>query len=356
MVNGDKIKLNFLSELKKVQKINDIFDLKSKYLGKKGILTTELFANIRTASIEEKKNIGMLSNSLKQFINLECTKKREEIVAKLDQEKLKANAENLSINLLSNQNKLFPIIGNLKKGAVHPLNIIINRFIDFFQQYNFRIYDFTEIDNEKFNFEYLNIPENHVARNTGDTFYLNDKNILRTHTTNLTAYYLQKIYKKGDDAKVISFGNVYRRDTHDSTHTHQFLQLDGFALGNYSLANLKMILTELLTYIFENPVSLLFRPSFFPFTCPSLEVDIKCFKCKEKGCSICKGTGWIEVLGAGIIHPNVLKLAKINDKNISGIAFGIGIERIAMIKYGITDIRSFYDNDLRFLSQFTRVK
>lgn len=323
---------------------NSVFDvniIKSHYLNKKGIIYQQLLQNISKFSNDKKKEIGLLSNKLKGSLESKISFKIEELqIQDFDKQ-----------NLLDQQNPTI-LKEMLNRGALHPLNLTTKKIITFFQNMNFSIYDFLEIDSEEYNFDKLNIKKDHISRNNNDTFFLKNGNILRTHATNFTSYFLKNIYHTNKNNKVISLGNVYRRDTHDSTHSHQFMQVDGFCIGDYTLANLKSILHEFVNYIFERDIEIKFRPSFFPFTSPSIELDVLCFQCNGNGCFLCKNMGWIEILGAGIIHENVLEMANIDSTKISGFAFGVGIERLAMIKYKINDIRDLYGNNTKFLSQF----
>lgn len=336
-----EIKTNFASEIKKSNNIESLYKIKSNFLNKNGELYQKIISNIKNMSAEEKKEAGILINNTKNFFESEIESAKIKIFKVKQLEENKKNSQNLYLN------KRY-----IEIGSDHPLNLIIQRCNNFFKNMNFSVYNFSEIDNEEYNFEKLNIPEDHISRNNSDTLFLRNHFILRTHCTSFTSYFLKNMYKKADNMKWISYGNVYRRDTHDITHTHQFMQIDGFCIGNYTIGNLKWLLHQFINYIFEKDIEIKFRPSYFPFTSPSIEVDIKCFKCNGKGCNICKHMGWIEILGAGIIHPNVFKLSSINYSNVSGIAFGIGIERLAMIKYNVGDIRNFYDNNLRFLNYF----
>lgn len=239
-----------------------------------------------------------------------------------------------------------------KKGNRHLLNIIINDISNFFKKLDFEFLSGNEVTTEVWNFDNLNITKNHVARNMHDTFFINNINVLRTHCTATTSMILYK--NKSEDIRVFSYGNVYRKDEDDATHSHQFTQIDFVWLRkDFSLANLKWIINSFIKYIFGNELDVRYRLSYFPFTEPSFEVDVECWKCKKSGCNICKGSGWIEILGAGMLHQNVLKSAGIKNIN-SGLAGGIGVERIAMLKYGIKDIRDLYNNDFDINIQFKK--
>ncbi len=340
----DKIISEFNAEIINVKNYNDmnlLLEIKSKFIGKKGIIVEKFLKNIASLSKEEKIENGKKINVIKKTIE------------KLIQDKIKELNKLRFIEL-----KKFKIIdttlpgGNFEHGTIHPLNKIIYDTKTFFEKLNFEFYDGLEIDNNEYNFEKLNTPKDHVARDNNDTFYIDDDLLLRTQCTNVTSRYLTKHFKELE-IKMISVGNVYRRDTNDATHSHQFIQIDGLCVGtDHNLANLKYILKEYCSYIFDKEVKIRFRSSYFPFTTPSLEVDVSCIHCNGSGCSTCKQLAWIEIIGAGMVHPNVLKYT--NNSNKQGWAFGIGVERIAMIKYKINDIRHFYNNDLRFLRQFKK--
>jgi phenylalanyl-tRNA synthetase alpha chain len=244
----------------------------------------------------------------------------------------------------------------IKLGNVHPITKTIEEIQDIFSSLGYQNFDGPEVEKEEYNFDRLNIPENHPARGMHDTFYLNKldedgkKLLLRTHTSNTQIHVLEKNSNK--ELKIISCGKVYRRDEDDSTHTHQFNQLEGFVVGkNISFSHLKGTLEFFLKKMFGENTSIRFRPSYFPFTEPSIEVDAECIRCLGKGCNICKNSGWVEILGAGLIHRSVLDKCGF-DKNFSGFAFGLGIERMIMIKKGVRDIREFYCNNTKFLEQF----
>ncbi|MDE7099860.1 MAG: phenylalanine--tRNA ligase subunit alpha, partial [Malacoplasma sp.] len=237
-------------------------------------------------------------------------------------------------------------------GFINPLDLVKEQIIAFFKKANFKIITVSEVTTVDYNFDRLNIKKDHPARSMSDTFFIDDSKLLRVHNTAVTAMALEK-FNYETEIKVLSYGNVYRKDDDDATHSHQFNQIDMvWVKKGMSLANLKWITDKLVKYIFDDEnIKVRYRLSHFPFTEPSFEIDVSCFFCKSKGCSICKNTKWIEVLGAGLLHPNVLKSASIK-KGLSGVAFGIGIDRIAMLKYQISDIRRMYNNDFLFLKEF----
>ncbi len=286
--------------------------------------------------VDDKKTLGMHINLFKQQIN-------EVVEARLMAIKLQSDVFE---NQLDNNIEL----AVFKQGKKHFINATIDLIINFFKKYNFEFINGDEIVSTKYNFDNLNIDENHVARNSQDTFFINEHILLRTHCTASTAKVLQQ-YQAKDDIRVLSYGNVYRKDNDDATHSHQFTQIDiVWIRKDFNLANLKFLIDELIKYLFGNFLKTRYRLSFFPFTEPSFEVDVQCINCLGDGCNICKQSGWIEVLGAGMLHQNVIKQAGIKDIT-TGLAAGIGIERIAMLKYNIKDIRDFYNNDFDFVKQ-----
>ena len=225
---------------------------------------------------------------------------------------------------------------------------------DFFIGLGYQVIDGFEVEQDLYNFEKMNLPKNHPARDMQDTFYINDELLLRTHTSPVQARTMeQHDFEKNGPLMMISPGKVYRRDDDDATHSHQFQQIEGLVIASeVTLADLKGTLLAFSKKMFGQDREIRLRPSYFPFTEPSVEVDVNCFKCGGKGCNVCKQTGWIEILGAGMVHPNVLEMSGVDSQRYSGFAFGLGIERVAMLKYNIDDIRHFYQNDLRFLNQF----
>ena len=239
-------------------------------------------------------------------------------------------------------------------GTVHPLMMIQQELEDLFVGMGYSVAEGPEIELDLYNFERANLPKDHPARDMQDTFYITPQTLLRTHTTAIQMRVLEA--SKGQlPIKLICPGKVYRRDDDDATHSHQFMQMEGLVVGeNITLADLKGTLKFFAQKMFGEDREIRFRPSYFPFTEPSVEVDVTCHMCGGKGCPVCKHTGWIEILGAGMVHPNVLEMSGFDSKKCSGFAFGIGLERVAMLKYGIDDIRNFYTNDVRFLKNFNR--
>ncbi len=240
-----------------------------------------------------------------------------------------------------------------QRGVSHVIVQMMDDLEDFFMGMGYQVVSGPEVEEDHYNFEMMNIPANHPARDMQDTFYINNELLMRTHTSPVQARTLEKHDFSQGPLKMISPGRVYRRDTDDATHSHQFHQLEGLVVDKHiTMADLKGTLLALSKHVFGQDREIRLRPSYFPFTEPSVEVDVTCFRCGGKGCAVCKYTGWIEVLGAGMVHPNVLRNAGVDTDVYGGFAFGLGPDRFAMLKYGIDDIRSFYQNDLRFLNQF----
>lgn len=333
------LKEQVILDLKSANTINEINDKKALYLGKKSPLQ-EIMAMMKDLSLEEKREIGKAANDFRVFVEDAINKRLNEINDLEISKKLKS--EEIDVTL---PGKLF------RMGSLHPLTKTTQEIEDIFIGLGYKVEEGPEVELDLYNFEMLNLPKGHPARETQDSFYINSSNLLRTHTSPVQVRTLLK--SKGEPVKIICPGKVYRRDNDDATHSHQFMQIEGLVVDkNISMSDLKGTLKLLCDKLFQNNLGIRFRPSFFPFTEPSVEVDVTCFKCGGKGCSLCKGTGWIEVLGAGMVHPNVLRMAGYDDNIYQGFAFGAGIERLTMLKYAIEDIRHFYVNDPRFLKQF----
>lgn len=339
---------NIVSEIEvklgNIKSIKDLNDLKVEYLGKKGLISN-LTSKMKDLSIEEKKEFGKSLNELKTKVNLIF----DEIKTKLEEEELNKKLESEKIDITLPETKI-------KVGTLHPLERVKREIEEIFISMGYDIVSGPIVESDLYNFEKLNLPKGHPARDAQDSFYIEDESILlRTQTSPVQARVMDANNEKGP-IRILCPGKTFRRDDDDATHSHQFSQIEGLVIGdNISLADLKGTLEEFAKKMFGEDRSLRFRPSFFPFTEPSFEVDVSCFKCGGKGCSICKGTGWIEILGSGVVHPNVLKNCGYDPEKYTGFAFGIGQERVAMLKYGINDIRSFYTNDTRFLNDFNRM-
>ena len=330
-------------EIDDCQDLDQLNEARVKYLGKKGLIQG-FMSRMKDLSNEERPKFGALVNKIKQAID----DKIKEAQEKLEQKRINKKLESEAIDVTLPGYKF-------NTGVIHPLMQTVEEIEDLFIGMGYEIAEGPEVEEDLYNFELLNLPKDHPARDMQDTFYINPNVLLRTHTSPVQARTM--LAKKGKPIKVICPGKVYRRDDDDATHSHQFMQVEGLVLGkDISLSDLKGTLLEVAKKVFGNERDIRLRPSFFPFTEPSVEVDVSCFKCNGKGCPICKNSGWIEVLGAGMVNNNVLKMNGYNPDEIQGFAFGIGVERFTMLKYGIEDIRNFYMNDTKFLNQFKGVK
>ena len=320
--------------------LQELILLRNKYLAKKGLIPL-MMNNIK--DVEDKKAFGELYNSCKNEVEALFNAKISELEAKKLNEELKK--EKIDITVPGN---------NYDRGVANPFYKVINEIEDIFLGMGYSIETGPEVDFDKYVFELLNIPHDHPARDMQDTLYIDNNLLLRSHTSSVQAHVMEKA--KGKPIKIICPGKTYRRDNDDMTHSHQFAQVEGLVIDkNINLGNLKATLELFAQKMFSKDTKVRFRSSFFPFTEPSVEVDISCFNCKGKGCNICKGSGWIEILGAGMVHPNVLRMSGYDPEVYSGFAFGIGIERVTMLKYGILDIRKFYQSDLKFIAEFKKV-
>ncbi|MGL1933116.1 MAG: phenylalanine--tRNA ligase subunit alpha [Desulfotalea sp.] len=310
-------------------------EFRIKYLGRKGLFTT-ILRQLGSAPKEDRPRLGQLANTLKQQFEELFVEKTSEIQAS-------SATGSKSVPDLTLPGRT-PATGNL-----HPVTQVMQEVCAIFESMGFSVAEGPDVEQDYYNFEALNIPAHHPARDMHDTFYVSDSTLLRTHTSPMQARIMET---QDPPLRVIAPGKVYRCDS-DITHTPMFHQVEGFLVDkNISFADLKGVLTIFLQKIFNQDLPVRFRPSFFPFTEPSAEVDIACVMCGGKGCRVCKKTGWLEILGAGLIDPEVFKMVGYDSNVYSGFAFGLGIERIAMLKYRIDDIRLFYENDQRFLSQF----
>ena len=338
----EQIGKNAKEELAKVQDAKELNDLRVKYLGKKGELTAVL-RGMGGLTPEERPIIGSLVNVVRDEIEKLISEREEEF--KNEELKRKLETEKIDITLPSTK---------VKRGSKHPLNRIIEEVEDLFVSMGYDVVDGPELETDEYCFERLNLPKGHPARDMQDSFYVTTEHLLRTQTSAVQARVMMANEEK-TPIRVICPGKVYRRDD-DATHSHQFAQVEGLVIDkNISLADLKGTLEIFMKKMLGENTQLRFRPSYFPFTEPSYEVDVTCFKCGGKGCNLCKQTGWIELLGSGIVHPNVLKMNGYDPEVYSGFAFGTGLDRLAMFKYGITDIRLLYQNDVRFLKEFDRM-
>ncbi|GLB58442.1 phenylalanine--tRNA ligase subunit alpha [Cytobacillus sp. NCCP-133] len=330
-----------LEKISTAADLKELNDIRVSYLGKKGPIT-EVLKGMGKLSAEERPKMGALANEVRDSIaaGIEQKQKHHEEAAV----KQKLAAEKIDVTLPGRP---------VKTGNHHPLTRIIEEIEDLFIGMGYTVAEGPEVEKDYYNFEALNLPKGHPARDMQDSFYITEEILLRTHTSPVQARTMEKHEGKGP-VKIICPGKVYRRDNDDATHSHQFMQIEGLVVDeNIRMTDLKGTLEVFAKKMFGDDREIRLRPSFFPFTEPSVEMDISCKICGGKGCSVCKGTGWIEILGAGMVHPNVLEMAGFDSKKYTGFAFGMGPERIAMLKYGVDDIRHFYTNDVRFLKQFS---
>ncbi|MDD4036359.1 MAG: phenylalanine--tRNA ligase subunit alpha [Bacilli bacterium] len=340
----NKIREQFMETIDKVISLEELKEIRITYLGKKGAIQ-KLTAIIKDLPIDEKKVFGKNLNELKDYIN----SKINMVESALENNRINQKLSKTSIDVT------LPGI-KLTNACVHPLTKVVNDIENLFVSMGYDVVLGPEIESDFYNFESLNLSKDHPARNEHDSFYINSEMLLRTHTSPVQIRTMRK-NKEKEPIRIICPGKVYRRDRDDATHSHQFMQIEGLVVGKgISMANLKGTLEVFVKHIFGENYEIRFRPSYFPFTEPSLEVDVTCLNCKGKGCYVCKDTGWIEILGSGMVHPNVLKMSGYDPEIYTGFAFGIGVDRIAMLKYGINDIREFYTNDVRFLDQFNRLE
>ena len=325
-------------ELKIVKKIKDIEKVKNECLGRKGELTL-LLRKLGSLSKRDRPKIGKLLHQHKKEIEELIQKKTIEIVRSEKEKRIKS--ESIDISLLGKR---------MNRGSIHPIQLILKEIEEVFLGLGFKIEEGPEVELDYYNFEALNIPKDHPARDDQDSFFINNDILLRTHTSPVE---IRVMEKQKPPIRIIATGKCYRRDSTDSTHSPMFHQIEGLAVDeNITFGDLKGVLTVFAHRIFGKDRKIRFRPGFFPFTEPSAEVDVSCLLCKGKGCKSCGYTGWLEIMGAGMTDPAVFKKVGYDSEKYSGFAFGMGVERIAMLKYGINDIRLFFENDLRFLKQF----
>lgn len=337
------LKAEALQELEQVAGSQHLNDLRVKYLGKKGPLT-EILRGMGALSAEERPIIGQVANDVRAAIEEVIEAKQAEYQRQETEHRLLA--ETIDVTLPGRPAEL---------GALHPLSKVIQEIEDIFLGMGYTVAEGPEMEKDYYNFEALNLPKDHPARDMQDSFYITDEILMRTHTSPVQVRTMEK--RKGEvPIKIICPGRVYRRDDDDATHSHVFMQIEGLVIDrNIRMSDLKGTLLQFVQEMFGKQTQIRLRPSFFPFTEPSAEVDVSCMMCGGHGCRVCKHTGWLEILGSGMVHPRVLEMAGYDPKEYSGFAFGMGVERIAMLKYGVDDIRNFYMNDLRFLKQFVHI-
>lgn len=334
----EAIRQKALNELENAASIQDIEAVRIKFLGKKGELTG-ILKQMGKLSAEERPVVGQLANVIRSEIEAKIEDDSKSIAQKLQAEKLKA--EKIDVTLPGKAKVL---------GSRHPLTVVLDDIKDIFIGMGFDIVDGPEVEKDYYNFEALNIPKDHPARDTQDTFYINENIVLRTQTSPVQVRVMEK---QQPPIRIISPGRVFRSDAVDATHSPLFHQIEGLVVDKgVSFADLKGTLEIFIKQLYGEDSVVRFRPHHFPFTEPSAEVDVQCFNCHGAGCPLCKGEGWIEILGCGMVHPKVLETCNIDPEVYSGFAFGLGLERIAMRRYNINDLRLFFENDVRFLKQF----
>lgn len=337
-----KEKLNLLKQkalqnLTQSQSLNELNELRIKFLGKKGELT-QILRGMLELSPEERPAIGKLANEIKEDLEREFSQKILELKQQLKSKKLEE--ERIDVTIPS----------KVVLGHKHPLTLVMDEIREIFIGLGYEVVEGPEIELDYYNFEALNTPKDHPARDVQDTFYITDEILLRTQTSPVQ---VRTMEKRKPPLKIIAPGRVYRSDAVDATHSPMFHQVEGLTIGeNITMGDLKGTLVAFARDMFGRDRKARFRPHYFPFTEPSAEMDISCIACQGEGCRICKYTGWLEILGCGMVHPNVLENVGYDPEKVNGFAFGMGIERIAMLKYGINDMRLFYENNLRFLEQF----
>jgi phenylalanyl-tRNA synthetase alpha chain len=337
----DTLLTTALEKIEKAEKIEELEQYKVQYLGKKGEITG-ILRGMGSLPPEERPLIGERANLVKEEIQKAITEKVTLLEEKILEEKL--GREKIDISLPGIKREI---------GGLHPLTIVQREIQKIFIGMGYEIVEGPEIETDYYNFEALNLPPDHPARDMQDTFYITENILLRTHTSPVQVRTMEKMADT-IPIRILSPGRVFRKDD-DATHSPMFHQVEGLVIDkNITLADLKGTLLLFAKEMFGENQRIRLRPSFFPFTEPSAEVDISCFQCEGKGCSLCSQTGWIEILGAGMVHPNVLRAGGYNPDEVQGFAFGMGVERIAMLKYGINDIRELFNGDLRVVKQFAR--
>lgn len=332
---------NTLKEIAQVATLKELNQIRVETLGKKGPIT-EVLRGMKNLSPEERPVVGGFANEIRDLLT-EAIEARKVV---LENEALNAalKEESLDVTLSGKQ---------MPQGTRHILTQVMEEIEDIFLGMGYQVVEGYEVESDHYNFERMNLPKDHPARDMQDTFYISDEMLIRTHTSPVQARTMEKHDFSKGALRMISPGKVFRRDTDDATHSHQFHQIEGLVVDkNVTMGDLKGTLEVMMKKMFGEDRKIRLRPSYFPFTEPSVEVDVSCFKCGGAGCNVCKHTGWIEILGAGMVHPDVLQMSGIDPTEYSGFAFGLGPDRVAMLRYGVNDIRNFYQNDLRFLNQF----
>ena len=336
--NLQRIKEEALKKIQASDTLELLNEIRVNYLGKKGELTSVL-KGMKDVAPEDRPKVGQMVNETREAIESFLEETKKALAAKLREEQLKR--EVIDVTLPAKKNNV---------GHRHPNTIALEEVERIFIGMGYEVVEGPEVEYDKYNFEMLNIPENHPAKDEQDTFYINKEIVLRTQTSPVQA----RVMEQGKlPIRILAPGRVFRSDEVDATHSPSFHQIEGLVIDkNITFADLKGTLAQFAKELFGEDTKVKFRPHHFPFTEPSAEVDVTCFKCGGKGCRMCKGSGWIEILGCGMVHPNVLRMCGIDPEEYSGFAFGVGLERIALLKYEIDDMRLLYENDIRFLKQF----
>lgn len=330
-----------LQKIEQSEALQELNQIRVETLGKKGPIT-EVLRGMKRLSAEERPVVGSFANEIRDHLTESIEEKKRELEELALNEALRK--ETIDVTLPGKQ---------IHEGTSHILTQVMEEIEEVFLNMGYKIVEGSEVEQDYYNFERMNIPPNHPARDMQDTFYISNQLLLRTHTSPVQARTMETHDFSKGPLRMISPGKVFRRDSDDATHSHQFHQIEGLVVDeDITMADLKGTLEVVLKQLFGEERDIRLRPSYFPFTEPSVEVDISCFKCGGEGCNVCKGSGWIEVLGAGMVHPNVLEMSGIDPSKYSGFAFGLGPDRMAMLRYGVNDIRAFYQNDRRFLEQF----
>lgn len=337
----DELHQQGLQQIAAADSLITLNEIRIKFLGKKGSLTQAL-RQMGSLSEQERPQIGALANNVRNDLQQALDQAKQDLENKAMQQQLQA--EKIDVTLPGKPRHM---------GTKHVINQVMDDIEELFIGLGYEVVNGPEVEEDHYNFEMMNLPKDHPARDMQDTFYITSEILMRTQTSPVQARTMEKHDFSKGPLKMISPGKVYRRDTDDLTHSHQFNQIEGLVIDKHiTMGDLKGTLELTARHIFGQEREIRLRPSYFPFTEPSVEVDVSCFACGGKGCAVCKHTGWVEVLGAGMVHPNVLTNAGVDPKVYGGFAFGLGPDRFAMLKYGINDIRDFYLNDVRFLEQF----
>ena len=342
MENWEKLKQELSDRIDAVKDDREMESLRVELLGKKGVIQG-FMSKMKELSQEERREFGKSVNELKNAVETRMKAAHEKLKEAALEEQIRSEKIDLSLDGVKPLN-----------GTLHPLDLVQQEIEDIFVSMGYSVVTGPEVEINLYNFERANTPAGHPARAMQDTFFIDEDRLMRTQTTAIQMRALEKMHDHLP-IKIICPGKVYRRDDDDATHSHQFSQIEGLVVAEHiTLGDLKGTLELMCRRMFGSDLQIRFRPSYFPFTEPSVEVDVSCPFCHGKGCGVCKGSGWIEILGAGMVHPKVLSAAGIDPEKYTGFAFGVGVERIAMLRYGVDDIRDFFQNDVRFLSEFNR--